>query len=133
MATKPEQLLELVAQLKMDCRMPIGMPQAFERVCALARSIAGTSPDPAVSSALISVLFKADDLFRRPHLQPEAVLRQMLDDRLYRLEAVIRAAGTEPHVLPIERRSAEAARAEVVGGRRWTDRLAALAIPVSPA
>ena len=133
MATKPEQLLELVAQLKLDCRMPTRMPEAFQRICALARSIAGSSPNPAVSSAVMSVLFKADDLFRRPHLQPEAVLRQMLDDRLYRLEAVIRAAGTEPHVLPIERRSAEAARAEVAGGRRWTDRLAALTVPVSTA
>ena len=128
MTATREELLELVTQLKMQCRLALGMPEVFERICGLAKTIAASSPDPAVSGALINVLFKADDLFRRPHLQPETILRQMLDDRLYRLEATVRASVEEPTAPRIERRNPGAARPDVVGGRRWTDRLAAFAL-----
>ena len=127
MPDKREELLENVAQLKAQCRSPIGEPATFERICALAKSIAGSSADSAVSSVMMDVLFRADDLFRRPHLQSEAVLRQILDDRLYRLEATVRASSGTP-LIGIERRRAGSAQPDLVGGRRWSDRLAAFAI-----
>jgi len=129
MRANQEELLNNVARLKLRCQLPIGTPGAFDSICALARSVADSSPDSAVSRLVMDVLFKADDLFRRQHLLPEPVLRQMLDDRLHRLEATVRASP-ELAMLRIERRGPSSARPDPVSGRRWTDRLAAFAIPV---
>ena len=129
MRANQEELLNNVDRLKMQCQLPIGTPAAFESICALAKSIADSSPDSAVSRLVMDVLFKADDIFRRQHLLPEPLLRQMLDDRLHRLEATVRASP-ELAILRIERRKPSSAQSDPVSGRRGTDRLAAFAIAV---
>jgi hypothetical protein len=100
-AVDREEVLRLVEQLKLVCRLPSGEPQVFERSCALTQSIQDYSATPSVAALALQVRFKSEDVYHRPHLMPEGVLRQMLDDKLQLLEATVRANWA-----PVERRSA---------------------------
>jgi hypothetical protein len=88
-----EQLLKLVEQLTDACRVPGGGAGTFERICALLRSIETLAAAPAITALLLDVRFRAEDVYARTHLMPEAVLRQMLSDRLQLLAATLRAGN----------------------------------------
>ncbi|MGE5638707.1 MAG: hypothetical protein ACM30H_01320, partial [Clostridia bacterium] len=84
-----------------------------------ARSIQEGAGRPTIGAQALDVRFKAEDLYARPHLMAEPLLRAILVERLHRLEAAVRANSGEES-FPAERRN------NVRAGRRWTDRLAGL-------
>jgi hypothetical protein len=119
-----EQLLKLIEQLKSLCRLPAGDRDVFERICALIRSIQEDAPAPSIAALALDVRFKSEDIHVRPYLMPEAVLRQMLEDKLLLLEATARISPAL-----VERRGAGNNL-----GRRASDRAAAAAaLPVTAA
>jgi len=87
-----EQVLKLVEQLKSLCRLPAGDRDVFERICALIRSIHEDAAAPSIAALALDVRFKSEDIHVRPYLMPEAVLRQMLEDKLLLLEATVRVS-----------------------------------------
>jgi hypothetical protein len=121
-AVEREQVLNLVEQLKSVCRLRVGEPEVFERICGLIQSIRDDAT-PSVAALALEVRFKSEDLYVRPYLMPGTVLRQMLEDKLLLLEATVRA-----NPQPVERRRAGNM------GRRASDRDAApVAIPAAAA
>jgi hypothetical protein len=109
-----EQLLKLVEQLKAACRLRVGEPEVFEHICGLIRSIRDDATAPSIAALALEVRFKSEDVYVRPYLMPETVLRQMLEDKLLLLEATVRA-----NTPPVERR-----RHAGNLGRRASDRAA---------
>ena len=115
MAYGMQEALVMVAELRRLCALP-AMPGAFERIDRIARTLQQDATVPAIAAQALDVRFRAEDVYARPHLMPEPILRQMLDQRLHRLEATVRASLSDAPVIPVERRSNGRA------GRRATDR-----------
>jgi len=115
MLQNQEELVELVRKLRELCRQPAGATQAYAEAAALLQAIEAKSSNAGIWGLAKEVESKAEHLYRRPHLQAEAVIHFMLHERINRLEAIIRAGG--------ERRSPPiAAHSSAVPRRRWTDR-----------
>ena|SRR6185369_5075322 len=112
-----QELLDRIAELRRLCTLPAA-PGVYERIDRVAKSIQQDAGVPAVAAQALDVRFRAEDIYVRPHLMPEQVLRQMLNDRLHRLEAVARASTAPTPLVPVERRS------NARTGRRASDRLA---------
>jgi hypothetical protein len=115
--TQQEKLLQNTQELRALCARSLGTEGTFKEVCSLVGSIADLSASPAIAASALDVRFKAEDLFHRPHLLSEAILRLMLEDRLQRLDALIRASG-----------SSSDRRAPGQRGRRASDRITVAAL-----
>jgi hypothetical protein len=111
------ELLEHIAELRCLCAQA-PMPDLFDRIDRAARAIQLGCGIPAVAAQALDVRFRAEDVFARPHLMPELVLREMLSERLHRLEATARASTAAVPLVPVDRRS------NGRSGRRASDRLA---------
>jgi len=70
---------------------PASAPGTFDEIYRSALLIEEQAADPETARLAREVQFKAEHLYRRPHLQPEGVLQELLDERIRRLEAVLRA------------------------------------------
>jgi hypothetical protein len=107
-----QELLVLIEVLRKLSRLPADRPEVYERIRSIAGAIERHAPGPDIAALALDARFKAEDLFDRPHLMPEETLREMLETRLQRLEALARAS-----VAPERDR-----RKPGVHGRRATDR-----------
>lgn len=114
--TPREDLLQSCHELRTLCARPLdaGAP-TFDEVCAVVRRIGDLAASPEIGSIALDVRFKAEDLFARSHHLSESILRFLLEDRLQRLDALVRVKfGTTRDRRSPGRR-----------GRRATDGLAA--------
>src|SRR3954470_1898035 len=93
-----DDLLSLIAQLRVLAQAPRGDDAAFPRIVAITEWIERTARLPTIASKAVEVRFKAEDVFVREQSMPEAVLREMLAARLNSLAAEMRAAAP---VIPI--------------------------------
>jgi hypothetical protein len=112
MALARHELLALIDMLRKLSRLPSDRPEVYERIRCIAGAIERHAPGPDLAVLALDVRFKAEDLYERPHLMPEETLREMLEVRLHRLEALARAS------LAPERER----RKPGVRGRRASDR-----------
>lgn len=115
-----ETLLALAAQLRKLSELPVSAPGAYDRIVSVVKSLQQNAAGPLIVSRALDVQFKAEDLFKRQHAMPEAVLREMLLSRLQLLEATIGATSAAVPLLSIERRDSNRV------GRRAADRAAAM-------
>jgi len=118
MALDRSEMLALIREL----RALAARDQAagtYEMIDRIAKAIQDHSGVPAIAAQALDVRFRAEDVYARPHLMPEALLRERLKERLQRLEATVVASTAEVPLVPVERRSNDRA------GRRASDRLAA--------
>src|SRR4051794_40093121 len=122
MAPNRETLLRDIAELRSLCALPES-PGVFERIDALVRGIQQNAGVPSVAAEALDVRFRAEDVYARPHLMPVQILRQILNERLHRLEAMARASMADIPLIPSERRS------DGRGGRRASDRRLAAGSP----
>ena len=111
-----EDLLQSCQELRAICARPIDAGAAtFDEVCAIVRRIGDLAASPEIGAVALDVRFKAEDLFARTHHLSESILRFLLEDRLQRLDALVRVRFGTPRDrrMPGQR------------GRRADDRLAA--------
>jgi hypothetical protein len=84
-------VLHLLERIKAMRALPRATPGAFDEIYRNAILIEEQCADRTAANLAREIQFKADHLYCRPHLQPEAVLGELLDDRIRLLEAVVRA------------------------------------------
>ncbi len=118
MPRETEELLRLVEDLRRNCDAPSGRPERLAAIQELSGSIAREAESGEVWRLSKEIEFKVQDLYRDARLQEEHVLRYTLQERLNRLEAILRA-GRRP---ALERRKVSMA---CEFKRRWTDHLGA--------
>ncbi len=99
-----EELLALLHQLKLLAERPCSTKGTFERIEAIVRTLQKSTSVPAIAAQALDVQFKAEDIFRCEHIMPEPVLREMLADRLHRLEAAIRVNAVSVVSIALESR-----------------------------
>jgi hypothetical protein len=92
-----EDLLLACQELRALCARPVASGVAtFDEICPIVSRISDACASPEVAACALDVRFKAEDLFRRTHLTSESVLRFMLEDRVQRLDALVRVAVRTP-------------------------------------
>ena len=117
MRTVQEELLRLVSELRKTSEEGVAASGAFPAIIDLCQSIAQKAAGMDVWGLSKEIGFKAFDLYREPRLQEESLLRGVLSERINRLEATIRAAGSQSY--PERRQAATACEFR----RRWSDQL----------
>jgi hypothetical protein len=98
MRSAREDLLQSCDELRALCAGPVvpGSSATFDEVCVITRRIGELSRSPEIAASALDVRFKAEDLFHRTHQMSESILRLMLEDRLQRLDALVRTRTGTP-------------------------------------
>jgi hypothetical protein len=92
-----EDLLQSCQELRTLCgRAVVPGASTFSEVCVITRRIGDLSRSPEIAASALDVRFKAEDLFHRTHQMSESILRLMLEDRLQRLDALVRTTTGTP-------------------------------------
>lgn len=95
--TPREDLIQSCSELRALCARPLESGAAtFDEVCVVVRRIGDLAASPEIGSIALDVRFKAEDLFTRTHHLSESILRFLLEDRLQRLDALVRAKFGTP-------------------------------------
>lgn len=120
-----QELLESCSDLRRFCARRGRDWEAYDAISALTSRIALLADTPEIAAAAFEVRFKAEELFHRPHVMPESILRLILEDRLQKLEAHVRTklAAQRERRAPGQhgRRATDPASAQGAAGSRRTE------------
>lgn len=97
MRMQREDLLLSCQELRALCARAVEPGSStFDHIRFVLRRISELSASPEIVDCALDVRFKADDLFNRAYLTSEAVLRVLLEDRVQRLDALVRVSPDTP-------------------------------------